>query len=159
AQSEPKPVLTVRPELASARITSEGALQRLSFAPASLEAGIASSRPAAAPQAQVTPGAPPSTLQQQALKLAPEVALTAPPALARPVAAPASESRSSTQSAAGPGLAAGFEIQVGAYATAAEADRALTTVRGNAADLLRASEGRALLAVKDARQIYRARFI
>ncbi len=52
-----------------------------------------------------------------------------------------------------------FEIQVGAYATQPEADRALSHARSQAGDLLRGSDSRALLAKKDNRQIYRARFI
>ncbi len=133
----------------------------------------------------VTRGAAPSTFQQQASSLARGGAqglaaapLTAPPpvpvpvrvaaavpsrfvlpppyAVRGPVAAPAP---TPTRVASGGNARGSFEIQIGAYATQPEADRALANARGQAGDLLRGNDSRALLVRKDNRQIYRARFV
>lgn len=93
---------------------------------------------------------PPSSLQQQAMQLA-----AAGPAIAPPPYAVRGPRPSELPPAAG----GGFEIQIGAYATAAEADRALATVRSSAGTVLRGSEPKALAVTKEARRIYRARFV
>ena len=128
-------------------------------------------------------GAAPSTFQQQASSLsrgasvvpaaapvaAPlpvPVAATAPLrpvppppyAVRGPVPAPTPAHQPTRVASAG-SPAGSFEIQIGAYATQPEADRALSNARGQAGDLLRGGDSRALLARKDNRQIYRARFV
>ena len=52
----------------------------------------------------------------------------------------------------------GFEIQVGAFATAAEADRALAAARATAVDVLQARSSKTVPFDKQSRRIYRARF-
>jgi D-alanyl-D-alanine carboxypeptidase len=53
----------------------------------------------------------------------------------------------------------GYEIQIGAYSTAAEAQSKLDTVRGRAAGLLDGHGGVTLPVQRDNRQIFRARFV
>lgn len=59
----------------------------------------------------------------------------------------------------GPRPTAGnFEVQIGAFASTAEADRALEAARAAAGPLLQAYSSRTLTTAKDARQLHRARF-
>ena len=53
----------------------------------------------------------------------------------------------------------GYEIQVGAYGNSGEAERALTSVRASAGELLRTSQSRTFAIAKDGRQVFRARFV
>ena len=162
----PAPVPAVRPQTATAstpRPQTPDANQRFAFLPVSPDIAA----PAAAPSPGAARGAAPSSFQQQADNLArgqqavqqgaqpqPPRSMTAPYAVRGP-AMPAAAG-GAAPAATGPGR---FEIQVGAYATLAEAERALQAVRGQAGEVLRGREGRALIARKDSRQIYRARFV
>ncbi len=90
-------------------------------------------------------GAPPSTLQQQAANMtgtqpAPTYNLSGPPR-----AAPAT-------------TAGGVEIQIGAFSSAAEAERQLGLARGKAGDLIGAAPGVAQPASVNGKPIWRARF-
>lgn len=124
---------------------------------------------APAPRPAVRPdrGAPPSTLDAQAENLA-----RAAPAAGEPVLSPRPATTRMAQAepanrlrgpdvapAPVPGAVAGaFEIQVGAYGSLAEAERALAATRQKAPELLTSYAPRALPVVKDDRQLFRARF-
>lgn len=56
-------------------------------------------------------------------------------------------------------VGAGFEIQIGAYGTAEEAQAKLEAVRGRAVGLLEGHGGVTLPVQRDSRQIFRARFV
>jgi hypothetical protein len=114
-------------------------------------------------------GTPPSTLQQQAERLArwqPPVAATEPTPSAPPsrsAVAPAAgqspfrlkgpEASASTLTVPGD-----FQIQIGAYSSAAEAERALAATRDRANDLLSGAAPATAPVQKGNRQLYRARF-
>jgi D-alanyl-D-alanine carboxypeptidase len=136
----PEPVAAVRPETARGQApVGAGGLRH----PSALRAMDGPARWGAVPVAGgPARGAAPSTLQQQATNLARADAPVAPPM--RLAAAPHSET--------------GFEIQVGAYQTAAEADRALAAIRQNAGDLVGNGIARTIPVRRDARQVFRARF-
>ena len=133
----------------------------MAFAPRGV--GLDANRPALTgqhpePASIGTRGAPPSTFQQQATALA-RGAEPVPPPSPRPLPLPIpSGVRGPLPAVAAAVQPSGFEIQVGAFATAAEADRALAAIRSSASELLHSSEGRAVPVKKDARQIFRARF-
>jgi D-alanyl-D-alanine carboxypeptidase len=115
------------------------------------------------------PGNAPSTLQAQAAALGrgqqpvqPAYRVAAGPGAEAPPQ-PTFNLRGPLPAAATPAPAphpgsGGFQIQIGAYPSAAEAERALADVRSRAGDLVKSAGGAALPAVKDNRQIYRARF-
>ena len=105
-------------------------------------------------------GAPPSTLGQQAAGLArgggqPVEAQPVKYAQASAAEAPFALRGPAAVSATGAG---GFEVQIGAFGSAAEADRALATARTAAKDLLEQRAARAIQVQKESRQLYRARF-
>jgi D-alanyl-D-alanine carboxypeptidase len=107
---------------------------------------IVASAPAAVPAPAPTParGTPPSTFQQQAANLAsgssqPAYHLSGPPRATGPAAA-------------------GVEIQIGAFSSAAEADRQLGLARSKAADLIGAAPGVTQAASANGKSIWRARF-
>jgi D-alanyl-D-alanine carboxypeptidase len=51
-----------------------------------------------------------------------------------------------------------YEIQIGAYGSAAEAQKALDVTRAKAGSLLGGHQPRTILVMKDNRQLHRARF-
>jgi D-alanyl-D-alanine carboxypeptidase len=57
-----------------------------------------------------------------------------------------------------PATGGGFEVQIGAYATASEAERALAAARASTGPILQPFAARAVAAQKENRRIYRARF-
>lgn len=154
----PSPMPATRPQPVRAPAQAEEPASRYQFAPRGYDP--------APPRAPVPPhpiplepmrGAAPSTFQQQATNLA-----RGSEALTPPAPRPATSPYAVRGPMAGEGLAApaggGFEIQIGAFATALEADRALAGVRANAGELLHGSAARTLPVAKDNRQVYRARF-
>ena len=119
------------------------------------------------------PGAAPSTLAQQAANLArggppvtqPPASQTAPHVQFAQAGSGPRFNLSGPQQAPQPASAqvagiapGGFEVQIGAYGSAAEAERALTSTRASAADLLAARTQRTVAVQKESRQFYRARF-
>ncbi len=147
----PAPVPAVRPQLARVQAGGDDRPMR----PATIQ------RPAdpAGLWAQPVPGplaggpmrgAAPSTLHQQAMNMSRGADPVTPPAR-RLAPAP---SGVGTAGQRGPG----FEIQVGAYATAADADRALAVVRQSASDVIGNGVARTIAVRKDTRQVFRARF-
>lgn len=104
----------------------------------------------------------PSTLEAQASALATPASAAGGMRLADAGKGPAPSylkgPAAETQFAAAP-LGAGYEIQIGAYSTAAEAQAKLATVRGRAAGLLDGHDGVTLPVQKAERQIFRARFV
>jgi hypothetical protein len=86
-------------------------------------------------------GKPPSTLQQQAARLERGT-----------YAEPMHLSRE------GSSLRGGYEIQVGAYKSAGEAERALASARSSAGTVLNDRRGVAIPVRKEASLLYRARF-
>ena len=104
--------------------------------------------PAATPTAPAR-GNPPSSFQQQAANLVaaqsnrtPAIAPRATPLAAQPAASATSA----------------VEIQIGAYATAAEAERQLSTVRGTAPDLIGNALARTQPTTANGKSLWRARF-
>lgn len=112
---------------------------------------IAAARPAEAVR-------PPSTFQQQASTLGrpPEPAASAHP---RPQAPMHPMNSPPRQDAASASAGGSFDVQIGAYGSAAEAERALNAARTSAGDVLGASAGRAIPIAKETRQVWRARFV
>lgn len=170
----PAPVPAVRPQVARADAAATDNNPRLAFSPRgfNLTSVPELSAPAATGQSR---GGAPSTLQQQAIALGgapqPAVPVTAPSAAQSQAAAGGGASTDSRASHTGrqlpqpnavggpPAATGGFEIQVGAFATPVEAERAMTDARARAGDLLRGRETRAIRVTKEARQVYRARFV
>jgi cell division septation protein DedD len=114
-------------------------------------------------------GMPPSTLQQQAENLSrpqspvgvTKIAANAPSsrtALAQIDAQPTFRLRGPDVTPETLPARGGFEIQIGAYSSAAEAQLALATARDRAADLLADAAPGATPMQKGNRQLYRARF-
>ncbi len=105
-------------------------------------------------------GAAPSTFQQQAAAMPHGSDAAVPPV--RPAAArtmdPPYGVRGTMPPPGNEPISGGFEIQIGAFATAPEADRALVTARTSAGDLLQSRSGRTVPVEKNARRIFRARF-
>lgn len=99
---------------------------------------------AAALQAGPAPARPPSTLDSQAMALAAANAAPAAPPRAQFAPAPVGQ---------------GFEIQIGAYGTAEEAQAKIDLVRSRAAGLLDGHGGVTLPVQKEERQMFRARFV
>lgn len=108
-------------------------------------------------------GTPPSTLQAQAQGLAraslpvQEVPAAAPIAYASLQPAP-SRLRGAEVSPAGVSTTGGFHIQIGAYATAAEAERMLKATQARSQTLLRSASLVTSPVQKETRMLYRARF-
>ncbi len=108
-------------------------------------------------------GTPPSTLQAQAQGLAraslpvQEVPAAAPIAYASLQPAP-SRLRGAEVSPAGVSTTGGFHIQIGAYATAAEAERMLKATQARSQSLLRSASLVTSPVQKETRMLYRARF-
>ena len=146
------------------------------IAPGSTAIAPASSAPLvlAGPAPQWTPdpprapvmsqrGTPPSTLQAQAQGLAraslpvQEVNAAAPIAYAALQPAP-SRLRGAEVSPAGVSTTGGFHIQIGAYATAAEAERMLKATQARSQTLLRSASLVTSPVQKETRMLYRARF-
>ncbi len=98
------------------------------------------------PRAPAPANAPGTPAPPARVAVAP--AVSAPPAMALPAAAAA-------RTPAGPG---GFQIQIGAYASEAEAERRLATVQSGATALLKGHAPTTLPVVKSNRTLYRARF-
>jgi D-alanyl-D-alanine carboxypeptidase len=114
-------------------------------------------------------GSAPSTLQQQADNLARGLAPIATPAaaqnpnaVARADAAPSFRLRGpetpATAPAGQPGIAGTFQIQVGAFSSPEEAERALTQTRERALDLLASYAPLTAPVQKEYRRLFRARF-
>jgi D-alanyl-D-alanine carboxypeptidase len=118
----------------------------------------ATTEPAEAPAA---PGRPPSTLDMQARVLAtdePPLPPPVQPAVGVPrggqvVAASTIPAAPAASSASG-----GFQLQVGAYGTAGEAERMISATRARSGDLLKRYESAAIPVQKDNRRLFRARF-
>jgi D-alanyl-D-alanine carboxypeptidase len=107
--------------------------------------------PASPPSAERSaPGLPPSTLDEQAANLAHRLAVAAPPPAPHTPAAPERNS---------PSAGGGFQIQVGAYQSEAEAQRQLALVRERASSLV----GNRTAVTQPVKQgdklFYRARYI
>lgn len=121
------------------------------------------SSPALPPAAAgVALGRAPSTLQQQAQSITGPAPPRGEPAAAVTLAAargpaPPSYRLQGPASPASPS-SGDFQIQVGAYGSAGEAERQLASVRGRAGSLLAARSNHALPVSKGDRQLYRARF-
>lgn len=101
---------------------------------------------------------PPSTLDSQANALA---AFVAPAQAAPAVPPPPSHLKGpmpTPQFRASP-AGVGYEIQIGAYSSAKEAQAKLDLVRGRAVGLLDGHGGVTLPVLRDNRQIFRARFV
>lgn len=152
----PAPVPAVRPQVAAGGLSDTAGASRFAFAGPPVGAPVAFQRPPErlppAPQQAVARGNPPSTLQQQAAQLA-----SGAPGMPAPFGVRGPQPvETSAVTAAGGGR---YEIQIGAYGSSVEADRALAAVRANAADLLAASPSRTFAISKDARQVFRARFV
>ncbi len=141
-----------RPALAPQPVTMAGASNATIFAPAARA-------PAQAPLAPPSRGTPPSTLQQQAAALdgqpAPNVASpavqfaranAAEPAVR--IAAPAAPSV----------VGGGVQIQIGAYASQADAERQLATTRERAGGILSNYQAVAVPVQASGRALYRARY-
>jgi D-alanyl-D-alanine carboxypeptidase len=107
--------------------------------------------------ADAAPGRPPSTLQQQAMALSAGPPREMPQQVAQqPRQQPTYRLQGPPQVAArGDGL---FQIQVGAYATAVEAERQLSAVQSRSGRLLETHQRLAVPVTKGNRQLYRARF-
>lgn len=152
----PAPVAVVRPQLAAGGPSDTAGASRFAFATPPVEAAGAfqrvPERTPPAPQQAVARGNPPSSLQQQAAQLA-----SGGPGMPAPygVRGPRQVETASVSSATG----GGYEIQIGAYGSSVEADRALVGARSSAADLLATSPSRTFAISKDARQVFRARFV
>ena len=132
----------------------------------------ASADPSPAPQLKpsfaapaVRTGAPPSTLQQQAENLARGAdQITQQPAaqqrqqLARATATQATPAYRLNGPTAPADTGGNMQIQVGAYASQAEAERQLAAIRGRAGDLLTNRQGVAIPAQSNGRAVFRARY-
>jgi D-alanyl-D-alanine carboxypeptidase len=144
-------------------------------------AAFLSRAPEPAAEPAVAPGAPPSTLAAQAARIeAGEIAPQPAPPVTQPRSQVAAEPRRQIAAAAPPPpayrlagpepraataipapvqpLAAGFQIQIGAYGSVAEAEKQIASVAASAEPLLAGHSGLTLPVAKGARQLYRARF-
>lgn len=144
----------VEVEAAPATTTAEETSQQLQPTRQQIQPAQPSSPPLLPPQ--VVRGLPPSTLQAQASNLAHSgrpfavAALSAPPAHLRGPIAP--------QPRAAPAASGAYQIQVGAYATPAEAEQRLAAALQKAGLLLSGHQPLTIPVQKGSRQLYRARF-
>ena len=155
----PVPVPAIRPHVASGGPSDNGGASRFAFRTPPAGALVQpqpAERMATAPQQAVARGNPPSSLQQQAAQISSGSAGMAPPYAVR---GPRPVEPASVVPAAPVGGGGGYEIQVGAYGNSGEAERALTSVRASAGELLRTSQSRTFAIAKDGRQVFRARFV
>ncbi len=102
------------------------------------------------PTAEPARGTPPSTLQAQAEQLGrgnPPVNVASAP--------------QSTYRLAGPGASAGsaYHVQIGAYVTAADADRQISSIRATAADVVGRFQAAAIPATVNGKAMFRARYV
>lgn len=120
-------------------------------------------------------GRPPSTLQEQAARLSqgqPALAgfgfmsqahaMPAPPPSAQRAAPPPAREHSQSQSSEAPPRipdAGGYHVQVGAYTSLAEAEKALVATLEQAPTVLAEAAPRTIPVVSGSRQLYRARFV
>lgn len=114
------------------------------------------------PAVMIQRGAPPSTLQAQAQGLA-RPALTASSTASGPIAyaslqPPPSRLRGPDVSPVQTSTAGGFHIQIGAYASAAEAEKMLKATQARTQNLLRSASPVTSPVQKESRVLYRARF-
>jgi D-alanyl-D-alanine carboxypeptidase len=128
-------------------------------------------QPPVLPAVQSAPqrGAPPSTFQQQAANLTRGIDAAQPASSApapRPQYAqvglgsqPAYRLNGPTPAAPQAPAAGALQIQVGAYATRADAERQLASVREKAADLVAPYQSAAVEAQSQGRPIFRARYV
>ncbi len=128
--------------------------------PAPVVSPIAVSAPQAAPLQTpviIQKGNPPSTLQAQAqgLSRSPAVAPPAPMQVAYATLPAPSRLRGPEAASATKG---GFHVQVGAYASAAEAEKALKSAQARSNDLLKSAAMVTSPVQKENRLLYRARF-
>jgi len=137
----------------------------------SIQAAAAVPQPAASPSTPVVPGKRPSTLQDQAramerggaaaLTPAPSVRLAArnePAAAAVPAYRLKGPEQGSAAAIATAQAGGGFHIQVGAYATQAEAERQIALARQRGGAALAAAAPAMIPVQKGNRQLLRARF-
>ncbi len=163
------PVAALPPSVPAAPITTltpqPPAFVRADAAPRALPPPARALPPPPQPIAQPTPpvagqvvrGAPPSSLQTQAENLARGAAPATP--VARPTQfAQAGTAAFRLQGPAQP-TSQSYQIQIGAYASAADAERQLATAKARAADLIGSYQGAALTAQVAGKAIYRARLI
>jgi D-alanyl-D-alanine carboxypeptidase len=155
----PAPVPAVRPQMARSTSAPEP-MQRLALAPRGLDDGRSQLGSGLAPIPRADPGRgmAPSTFEAQAARLAQESAAPVPAARSGSQPAPfrSPEPPASTARVQSGG---GYEVQIGAYATAAEAERALAVARNAGGNLLGGQQSRVVPVAKAARQMYRARFV
>ncbi len=144
----PSPVRAVRP----ATSREGGAPVRGAVA---ASAGVGGSTASGGPAR----GAAPSTFQHQAALLSRGSDAPVPPVrtAANRVLDPPYGVRGPMPAVGNEPVGGSFEIQIGAFATAAEADRALISARSSAGDLLQSRGGRTVPVEKEARRIFRAR--
>jgi D-alanyl-D-alanine carboxypeptidase len=132
-----------------------------SLAPATPPAGT-SDKPALFSDITIVRGASPSTLGQQASKLARgEPPVTAPvttAALPRQARAPTREAAAAPPPAPAPAVRGAFQIQIGAFQSAAEAERQLAMVRVRAGGLLAAGTPLTLPVQQGQKSFFRARY-
>lgn len=102
--------------------------------------------PAPAPVTGPQRGNPPSSFQQQAAMLSGGGTQSATPQSAR------------TTPPTGIAASTAVDIQIGAYASAAEAERQLATARSKAADLIGTAQARTQMTNANGRALWRARF-
>jgi len=158
AETELEPIArpTTRPSAkAVARPIVRPVTQPVAFAAASAPVAEIEPAPAPPPSAISAPqpleprqrGLPPSTLNAQAWALT-----------GRPQAAPAQAQYEQRQVTRVSAAAGGYEVQIGAYGSIAEAQRALNSVQDRAKKLLAGVPSVTHPATANGRQIFRARF-
>jgi D-alanyl-D-alanine carboxypeptidase len=104
-------------------------------------------------------GSPPSTLDDHAASLARTPApVAAPPAKTARAPTPAKTARAPTPQPASPAIAGGFQIQIGAYQTEAEAQRQLALARERAPNLVGGRTALTQQVKQGDKLFYRARY-
>lgn len=123
-----------------------------------------SAAPEAAPPVVPQPSAPartavqqPGTLQAQAAALSRQQVVEPQPPAPRPLQI-ATARLNGPASAPQPAAVGTFQLQIGAFASQAEAERALAAIRAKAAAAIGTAQPVTIPVTKDARKLYRARF-
>ena len=159
AQPAIAPVAALPPPAQQVMPSVPASLATVRLAPAQVAAAM-SEQPR--PAVTIQRGAPPSTLQAQAQGLA-RPALTAPSTASSPIAyaslqPPPSRLRGPDVSPVQTSATGGFHIQIGAYASAAEAEKMLKMTQARTQNLLRSASLVTSPVQKESRVLYRARF-
>ncbi|KAB2919777.1 MAG: D-alanyl-D-alanine carboxypeptidase [Hyphomicrobiaceae bacterium] len=127
--------------------------------PARLAAAAPPERPALLASPQIVRGAAPSTLDQQAANLTRGDPPVAPPPLTTQALAPREPvSRLKGPAAAAAAPAGGFQVQIGAFQSIAEAERQLAAVRQRAGNALARHPDVTQPVRQGAKTLYRARY-